>query len=150
MDRPDKAAPGGIDPAALAVAVLGATWSIFSPAGQWSPFGSIIGVTLLFLVLGYDVSPFRTRMQTLGYSGVVALAGVLVVGYPLELAWSTNRCTLLSGLVREPAAPQTYSDVPPIALLGVWLMLLLGVFLWKRGLVVQKTVEPAEASTSSG
>ena len=105
---------GGIDPAALAAATLAVAISAIAPPGPYSPIGSVIGLTVLVLILAYDVDPQRTRLQSVAFGAVCALVTVLVIGYVLEYVFATNRPKRLNVLKRE--LPQnedlSYSEVP--------------------------------------
>jgi hypothetical protein len=126
---------GGIDPAALAAAVLAGAFTVFAPPGPWSLGGSLLGITLLLVIWGYDEDPHRNRIQSFAFAAVVALAWILVLGFPLEIAWSTDRTDLLAtaifenperraGLlgreVRKLPPEQNFSDVPPLLIAVLW------------------------------
>lgn len=96
--------------------------SAIAPPGPYSPIGSVIGLTVLVLILAYDVDPQRTRLQSVAFGGVCALVTVLVIGYVLEYVFATNRPKRFDVLKRE--LPQnedlSYSEVPPYVVLVFW------------------------------
>lgn len=114
---------GGIDPAALAAAALSATLTIYAPPGPWSIGSSIIGLTLCFLILGYDVEPQRDRVQSIGFAAVLALICILILGYPLEVICSRNSGARLRAALQEIKPDETISDVPPLLIVAIWFVL---------------------------
>jgi hypothetical protein len=121
--RGDTGRRGGIDPAALAAASLAAAVSVIAPPGPYGPASIIIGLTMLLVVLGYDIDPDRTRRQSLAFSGVCALISLLVLGYPLEILWATSKLERLLVMLKERTDDHNYSEVPPIFVLSLWLVL---------------------------
>ncbi|MEH3085474.1 MAG: hypothetical protein PGN26_02825 [Xylophilus ampelinus] len=75
---------GGIDPAALAAASLASAVATLAQSGLYTPVTTVLGVTILLLVLAYDVDPNRTKFQSVAYSCVAGLTTLLAAGFPLE------------------------------------------------------------------
>ena len=75
---------GGIDPAALAAASLASAISTIAQPGPYTPVTMVVAVTLLLLIISFDVEAYRTKSQSLAYSAVVGLASSLGLGLPLE------------------------------------------------------------------
>jgi hypothetical protein len=114
---------GGIDPAALAAASLAAAISVIAPPGPYGPGSMVIGATILVVILAYDVDPHRTPWQSLAFSAVCALISLLVLGYPLEFAFATDKVNRFDVLFREPPRDLGHSEVPPLAVLALWVAL---------------------------
>lgn len=76
---------GGIDPAALAAASLASAVSTLAQSGPYTLVTSVLGITILLLVLAYDIDPHRNWFQSVAYSCVSGLTTLLAVGYLLEL-----------------------------------------------------------------
>jgi len=110
---------GEIDPAALAVAALAAAVSVIAGLGTYTPRCSMIGVTILLVIFGYDFDPHRTWQESLAFSAVCALVSLLALGYPSEWAFATNRTPRLHALLADPEH-----------VLGLWLVLLWVFFAW--------------------
>ena len=77
---------GGIDPAALAAATLSAVLSITLQDGAYTPLSFVVGITVGILIFAYDVDPYRTKMQSLAFAGVIGLISSLSIGFLIELA----------------------------------------------------------------
>src|SRR5437763_68131 len=86
---------GEIDPAALAVAALAAAVSVIAGLGAYTPRCSMIGITILFVIFGYDFEPHRAWRESLAFSAVCGLVTLLVFGYPLECLFSTDKASRL-------------------------------------------------------
>ena len=76
---------GGIDPAALAAASLASAVSTIGQPGPYTSVTAIVGVTILFVVLAYDIEAYRSMFQSIAYSSVAGLSSILACGYLLEL-----------------------------------------------------------------
>jgi hypothetical protein len=114
---------GGIDPAALAAAALAAAISAISPPGPYSPYSIVIGLTILFLIFAYDVDPDRTIGQSLAFSAVCALISLLVLGYPLEYYYSSDKVVRLKAWSESLPNDISYSQVPPNKFIYWWIFL---------------------------
>jgi hypothetical protein len=116
---------GGIDPAALAVAVFAGALSVFAPQGPYSPGSILTGLTLLFVILGYDVNPHRNLYQSIAYGAVFGLVCILIIGYPLEILWADDKVKRLHILFKEIPSDdeQKFSSIPPLAILVLWVLL---------------------------
>ncbi len=107
---------GEIDPAALAVAALAAAVSVIAGLGAYTPRCSMIGVTILFVIFGYDFEPHRAWRESLAFSAVCGLVTLLVLGYPLEYAFATN----------------THHRLRELLDIVLWLIMLCVYFEWDR------------------
>ncbi|RYE70627.1 MAG: hypothetical protein EOO81_07710 [Oxalobacteraceae bacterium] len=96
---------GGIDPAALAAATLAAAFSSLGQPGDYTLISSILGSTILILLLAYDVDQKRTLYQHAAFSCCVALTSILALGYFVQEAgrayyldpgWQTTQGDVLS------------------------------------------------------
>ncbi|CAG9268277.1 membrane hypothetical protein [Paraburkholderia unamae] len=114
---------GGIDPAALAAAAVASAIATIGPAGPYTPVGTIIGITIMLLIFGYDVDPDRTPRQSLAFGAITALIGVLVLGYPMEVIFDPDILGGLAVLGHEHKDEIPYSNVPLAATIVVWLVL---------------------------
>lgn len=76
---------GGIDPAALAAASLASAISTIAQPGPYTPITMVVGLTILAVVLAYDVEAFRTKFQSFAYSAAAGLTATLALGYPFEV-----------------------------------------------------------------
>jgi hypothetical protein len=92
---------GGIDPAALAAASLASAISTIAQPGPYTPVTAVLGLTILFVVLAYDIDPHRTRFQSLAYSCVAALTTTLAAGYPMELYFAASLSDRTSSAVPQ-------------------------------------------------
>ena len=121
---------GGIDPAALAVASLASAISVVAQPGPYGPASTMIGVTILAVIFGYDAEPDRSWRASIGFSAACALISLLALGYPLEYIFASDKPKRLHVLLRE--IPENlelnHSEVRPVAILGLWLVL--GVLCW--------------------
>ncbi|MBL8355472.1 MAG: hypothetical protein JNM01_11635 [Delftia acidovorans] len=111
---------GGIDPAALAAASLASAVSTLAQSGPYTLVTSVLGITILLLVLAYDIDPHRSRSQSVAYSCVSGLTTLLAVGYPLELA-----CAWLY-------LPGSGSTLPQWMHFVVWVVFSLAYFLYDK------------------
>lgn len=84
LDKAQLKRHGGIDPAALAAASLASAVATLAQSGPYTPVTTILGITILFLVLAYDIDPHRTMFQSAAYSCVAGLTTLLAAGFPLE------------------------------------------------------------------
>lgn len=110
---------GEIDPAALAVASLVAAVSVIVGLGAYTPRCTMIGLTILFVIFGYDFEPHRTWRESLAFSAVCALVSLLALGYPLAWGFAANRTPRLHALLADPEH-----------VLGLWFVLLCVFFAW--------------------
>ena len=120
---------GGIDPAALAAASLAVAISAIAPPGPYGPGSTMIGATILFLIFAYDEDPHRSWQQSVAFGAVCALISLLVIGYPLEYMWATDKVKRLDALFYEPKKDNPYSEIPPVLILVSWLVMT-GVYAW--------------------
>ncbi|WP_152034162.1 hypothetical protein [Paracidovorax avenae] len=111
---------GGIDPAALAAASLASAVSTLAQSGPYTAVTSVLGITILFLVLAYDVDPHRTWFQSIAYSCVLGLTTLLAGGYLLELSFS------------ELPAQDGASSVSQWIHVTVWVVLSVGYYGYDR------------------
>jgi hypothetical protein len=121
LTMPDK--KGGIDPAALAIAALAAAVSVIAPPGPYGPACMMIGITILWVIFAYDVEPHRGPGKNLAFSAVCALISLLALGFPLECAFATDRAMRLHVLRAEPDSDIKHSEVPPLVILGLWIVM---------------------------
>ena len=75
---------GGIDPAALAAASLASAVSTIAQPGPYTPITTVVAITLVLLIVSYDIEAYRTALQSLAYSAVVGLTSALGLGFPFE------------------------------------------------------------------
>ncbi|WP_286571072.1 hypothetical protein [Variovorax gracilis] len=61
----------------------------------------MIGVTILLLIITYDVDPHRTKGQGVGFAAVLFLAAQPAMGFVLECLFATDRKKRFSVLWRE-------------------------------------------------
>jgi uncharacterized BrkB/YihY/UPF0761 family membrane protein len=131
MNEPKKRS-GGIDPAALAAAALAAAISTIAPSGPYGPASMVIGITILLLILAYDVDPHRSRAQSVAFSAVVALIALLSLGFPMECVFAAHPMARLHVLLKE--IPQDkdlpMSEVPPLAAIVLWMLITI-VLYWR-------------------
>lgn len=73
-----------IDSAALAGAATAASLSVFGVPGPYIPLNAIVGLTLLILLLTYELRRYRSRSQNLAFGSVCALCSLLVLGFSLS------------------------------------------------------------------
>lgn len=93
----------------------------------------MIGITILSLIIAYDIDPHRSKGQSFAYGGVVGLIGMLTLGYPLECIFSDDPANRLSVLLKELGENETgYSEVPPYVTLVGWFLITIGVYIWDR------------------
>ncbi|MDE1546914.1 hypothetical protein PTW32_15970 [Dechloromonas agitata] len=104
---------GGIDPAALAAATLASAVSTIAQSGPYTPISSVVAISILCVILAYDVDASRTSAQSFAYSAVLALTATLGLGYPLELIFG-------------PSVDLNTSSVPQLASVTVWGLAVLG------------------------
>jgi len=109
---------GGIDPAALAAATLAGAISLMGPAGPYEPPSMVMGGTLLALLYGYDVHPYRRAPQSLAFSAVSGLCWMLFLGFPLEYFFSGRNLD------------SKVDHIPAYVPIVVWLLFGLGTFLF--------------------
>lgn len=123
-----------IDPAALAVVALAAAISVIAPRGPYGPGCLIIGVTILGVVFAYDVVPRRAKRQSVAYSAVCALISVLALGFLLECAFAKDKAMRFHVLFAEPEKEIEHSEVFPLVILVLWIVIALayyGVDRWR-------------------
>jgi hypothetical protein len=85
------------DVAALSAGVIAvAVTTIFAP-GPYGGFGTIMVVTLLILIISYSWSGTRTLAHSMAFSAVIALIGMEVVGFFIELWNSPHPIDLIQG-----------------------------------------------------
>jgi len=58
------------------------------------------------------------------------MTGFKALGYPLECAFATDKATRVAVLLKEMSHDISYSEVPPIATIGAWLVLTI-FFYWR-------------------
>lgn len=73
-----------IDSAALAGAATAATLTVFSEPGPYVPMNAIVGITLLAILLTYELRRYRTPVQNFAFGAVCALCALLVMGFLRE------------------------------------------------------------------
>jgi multisubunit Na+/H+ antiporter MnhB subunit len=73
-----------VDSAALAAAALAGALSVFSAPGPYVPLNAIVGLTLLIIVLAYELRRDRTNFQNVAFGAVCGLCSLLVVGFVAE------------------------------------------------------------------
>lgn len=73
-----------IDSAALAGAAIAASLSIFSIPGPFYPLNGVVGLTLLTLLLSYELKRYRKGWQNVAFGMVCALCALLIVGFVTE------------------------------------------------------------------
>jgi hypothetical protein len=120
MGKTEESKSGGIDPAALAAASLAAAVSVLASAGPYAPGSMFIGVTILSLIITYDVDPHRSAGQSFAFSAVAGMITALMLGYPLECVFAKDSCARLCVLLHEKPKDLPYSEVPPIATIILW------------------------------
>jgi hypothetical protein len=82
-----------IDPAALAGAATAAALAVFLQAGPFYPLNGCFGISLLAILLTYELKRYRTRWQSVAFGAVCALCALLVVGFVTEYwkgGWNSN------------------------------------------------------------
>jgi hypothetical protein len=75
---------GGIDPAALAAASLASAVSTIAQPGPYTPITTVVAITLVLLIVSYDIEAYRTTLQSLAYSAVLGLTSTLGFGWLFE------------------------------------------------------------------
>jgi len=116
-----KPLKGGIDPAALAIASLAAAVSVIAPPGPYGPRCLIIGVTIICVVLGYDVEPSRKWPQSLAFSAACSLILLLALGYPMELCFAALKATRLhTSFAAALPEDAKHSGVPSLFIFYLW------------------------------
>lgn len=78
--------PGGIDPAALVVASVALLGTTMLGSGSFTVLSSILGLTIMVVVYGYDENPKRTFPQQAAFAMVIGFAATVVLGAPAEWA----------------------------------------------------------------
>ena len=101
----------GIDPAALAAAAFAGAISVFVPKGPYDWPSTIVGLTLIFILIGYDVEPRTRVVERIAFGAVLGLCSILASGILLErlFAWRN--------------APPDDSNVPTSVVFLIWLAL---------------------------
>jgi hypothetical protein len=77
-----------VDQAALMGAALAAILAVFLPAGRWEGWGSVVGITLTFVVAGYYRVPHSAPSgwrDTITRAGALACVASLCVS--IAIAW---------------------------------------------------------------
>jgi hypothetical protein len=140
--KPEQTHTGGIDPAALAGAALAGALTVSAPPGPYAPASMVIGLTLLLVILGYDVDPHRERFQSIAFSAVFGLVCILIIGFPLEVWFADNWLERLKILLKEKPQDkeQTYSSIPPLGILSLWVLLSGAMFMYDRNRVKVKKI----------
>lgn len=77
-----------IDSAALAGAATAAAVAVFVVPGPFVPLNAALGLTLLAIVLTYEMKRFRYRWQNLAFGCVCGLCALLVLGFVSEFLYS--------------------------------------------------------------
>jgi hypothetical protein len=95
---------GGIDPAALAAASLASAISTIAQPGPYTPVTMVVAVTLLLLIVSFDVEAYRTKSQSLAYSAVVGLTSSLGFGLPMECYFGSCLSDAASSAVPQLAS----------------------------------------------
>lgn len=121
---------GGIDPAALAAASLASAVSTIVQPGPYTPVTLIVGLTILFVVMAYDIEAYRSTFQSMAYSAVLSMTSILASGYPLELYFHSSTPVTIDPVTSAanclqcvpPAAPNSPSEsaVPALVSLAGW------------------------------
>lgn len=86
------------DAAALPGATLAAVLAIFIPKGPYSVLSAIIGITLIAILFAFENGRERSQSQTFALSCVVALSGLLIVGFVAELCLGSGSLSGTGGL----------------------------------------------------
>jgi hypothetical protein len=73
-----------IDSAALAGASIAASLTIFSAPGPYYPINGIFGVTLLTILLSYELKRYRQGWQNVAFGMVCGLCSLLIIGFLSE------------------------------------------------------------------
>jgi hypothetical protein len=82
-----------IDSAALAGAATAAALTVFSAPGPYVPMNAVIGLTLLAILLTYELRRYRSHWQNFAFGAVCALCTLLILGFLLEWGisgWNLN------------------------------------------------------------
>jgi len=111
------------DSAALAGAALAVAIAIYTQTGPFQFSSLIVGVTILFLVYGYEIDRTRSRMQSLALSCISGLASILVFGTIVELIRTDK---IINGHL---GAMNTPSNVTEIDVVLIWIIVA-GVVFW--------------------
>lgn len=77
-----------IDSAALAGAVIAVSFTPFTIPGPFYPINAIIGLTLLTLLISYELKRCREGWQNVAFGMICALCGLLVVGFVTDFVGS--------------------------------------------------------------
>lgn len=83
----------------MGAAALAGALAVFIEPGPYNWLNGVTGITVLLIVVAYEIHRRRTRMQSLALAAVCAFVGLLVVGLGRELyigGWE------LKGVCLEP------------------------------------------------
>jgi hypothetical protein len=84
-----------VDAAALVLAAIAGALVLVTGPGEWSALELIMGLLLAVIVLAFHV-PVRAHhssrrwLQRLAFGGVMAVAAVLITGWPLDAWFNTD------------------------------------------------------------
>lgn len=112
-----------VDPAALAGAAIAAAVAVFSVPGPFTPMNLVAGLTLLAILLTYELRRYRYKWQNLAFGAVCALCALMIVGFVIEFYRGGWRLDYWVELIKEPRR----SNVNEWELLLCWLVLT-GIF----------------------
>lgn len=73
-----------IDSAALAGTVVAAILATSSQSGPWYPSDGAIGLTLLIVLMSYELERPRKKLQNVAFGMVCSLSTILIVGFITE------------------------------------------------------------------
>ena len=108
-----------VDPAALAGAAIAAAVAVFSVPGPFTPMNLVAGLTLLAILLTYELRRYRYKWQNLAFGAVCGLCALMVVGFVTEFYRGDWRLDYWVELIKEPRR----SNVNEWYLLLWWLVL---------------------------
>lgn len=93
------------DPGALAGAVIAVAISSLGTKGPFEPFNLIISITLLALVLAYELGARRTPSQRVAFAMVCGVCAIPGVGYVLEMFHQFISKTLTARNLESQVSP---------------------------------------------
>ncbi len=97
------------DAAALGAAALAGALAVLLPKGPFDWMSATVGLTLLSLIVAYEMDRRRTRLQSLALATVAGLVMLLVLGLILELILGHGN---LDGVCKKQSCDVNDSRVP--------------------------------------